>query len=309
LSSNQFEGNIDPEAVAQWLETNGNYRVLRRIQNLKNFCGQINTAVNVLVVDTETTGLDFAINEVIEVGAILLEVDQETGQLGAVLGSYGGLEEPKVPISPENSAIHGITNDMVKGQQFDEGQFKDLCSQASLFVAHNAAFDKPFLLRRFPWLEKTIWACTFRELPWIQESYSGRKLEYLLSDCGYFHAAHRAVEDCNALVHILAKPLKTSHRMPFQLLFDSVNQSIYQIAALKAPFEKKDFLKAKGFRWNADDRVWEFDAVGFSEGREIIEWLREQVYCTTGKIMLGFRTQSGVDRYSGVSIKQQYKEV
>ena len=41
----------------------------------------------------------------------------------------------------------------------------------------------------------------------------------------------------------------------------------------------------------------------------MIEWLREQVYCTTGKIMLGFRIQAGVDRYSGTELKQQFKEV
>jgi len=82
--------------------------------------------------------------------------------------------------------------------------------------------------------------------------------------------------------------------MPFQVLFDSANESIYQIAALKAPFEKKDFLKSKGFRWNADDRVWEFEAVGFSEGKEVIEWLREQVYCTTGKSCWAFAFRLGL---------------
>jgi DNA polymerase-3 subunit epsilon len=302
-------GNIDPETVAQWLEKSGDYKVLRRIQMRQRFGGPISSPVKVLVVDTETTGLDFATCEVIEVGALLVEVDPDTGEVGAVLGSFGGLEEPSEPISPENSAIHGITNEMVKGQTFDEPALKALCSEAVLFVAHNAAFDKPFMLRRFPWLEKTTWACTFRELPWTQESYSGRKLEYLLSDCGFFHGAHRAVEDCNALLHVLAQPLKTSQRMPFQVLFDSANESIYQIAALKAPFEKKDFLKSRGFRWNAGDRVWEYEAVGFSEGKEVIEWLREQVYCTKDKIMLGFRIQAGVDRYSGTELKQQFKEV
>lgn len=301
--------NIDPEAIAAWLESGGDFKVLRRIKTRKSFDGQVNSPVKVLVVDTETTGLEYASCEMIEVGALLLEVDQDTGEVGAVLGSYGGLEEPNEPISPENTAVHGITNEMVKGQQFDEQALKTLCDQAALVVAHNAAFDKPFMLRRFPWLEKSVWACTFRELPWAQENYSGRKLEYLLSDCGYFHGAHRAVEDCNALAHVLAQPLKTSHRMPFQVLFDSANESIYQIAALKAPFEKKDLLKARGFRWNSDDRVWQFEAVGFSEGKEVIEWLRAQVYCTTGKVMLGFRIQAGVDRYSGGELKQQFKEV
>ena len=111
---NSSIGNIDPETVAQWLEQSGNYKVLRRIQMRGSFGGQINSPVKVLVVDTETTGLDFSTCEVIEVGALLIEVDQDTGEIGAVLGSYGGLEEPKVAISVENSAIHGITNDMVK---------------------------------------------------------------------------------------------------------------------------------------------------------------------------------------------------
>ena len=66
-------GDIDPETVAQWLESSGNYKVLRRIQMRDTFGGQINSPVKVLVVDTETTGLDFASSEVIEVGALLIE--------------------------------------------------------------------------------------------------------------------------------------------------------------------------------------------------------------------------------------------
>jgi DNA polymerase III subunit epsilon len=307
--SHQDLSNIEPETVAQWLESKGDYKVMRRIKMKDHFGGQIDKAVNVLVIDTETTGLDFKSSELIEVGALLIEVDDETGVLGAVQGQFGGLEEPTLPITPENSAIHGITNEMVKGQRFDESAFKALCERAHLFVAHNAGFDKPFLLRRFPWLENTMWVCSFRELPWTQENYSARKLEHLLAEYRLFHDAHRAVEDCNALAHVLSHPMKTSQRMPFQVLFESANESIYQIAALKAPFEKKDLLKGRGFRWNPDDRVWEYEAVGFSEGKEIIEWLREQVYVTTGKIMLGFRIQSGTERYSGLELKQQFKEV
>ena len=65
-------GNIDPETVAQWLEKSGDYKVLRRIQMRESFGGPISSPVKVLVVDTETTGLDFATCEVIEVGALLV---------------------------------------------------------------------------------------------------------------------------------------------------------------------------------------------------------------------------------------------
>lgn len=301
--------NVDPESIAAWLEATGQYKVLRKILQRDHFGGQVDHPVKVLIVDTETTGLEFDSSEVIELGAIALEVDRDTGAIGAVLGSYGGLEQPSIPIPPESTAIHGITDEMVRGQQFDEEAFRQLCEGTQLFVAHNAAFDKPFVLERFPWLEGSIWACTFKELPLDEEGYSGKKLEYLLSDCGYFHGAHRAVEDCNALAHVLNQPLKTSHRMPMQVLFESANEAMYEIAAINSPFEKKDVMKAKGFRWNSEDRVWQIDVFGFAEGKVIIEFLREQVYCTTGKIKLGFRTRSGAQRYSRTEIKQQFKDV
>lgn len=301
--------HIDPDLIAQWLEGTGQYKVLRRIAQVTDFGGHIEHPVRVLIVDTETTGLELSQAELIEVGAILVEVDRDSGQLGKVLGQFAGLEQPSKPIAAESTAIHGITDEMVKDQRFDESAFQALCDGVDLFVAHNAAFDCPFMQRRFPWLEPTVWACSFRELPWKQEGYSGQKLEYLLSDCGYFHSAHRAVEDCNALLHVLSKPLKSSKNMPMAVLFESANAAMYQIAALKAPFEKKDMLRARGFRWNSEDRVWEFDAFGFSEGKEVIDWLKSEVYGTTSKVMLGFRTRSGSDRYAGNEVRQQYKEV
>lgn len=301
--------NIDPESVARWLEASGDFRVLRKIKPVESLGGEVNQAVRVLVFDTETTGLELATAELIEVGAILIEVDRDSGRIGRVLGTFGGLEQPAAPIPPDSTAIHGITDEMVRGKKFDEPALQDLCQGVALYLAHNASFDKPFLTRRFPWLESTVWACTVQELPWLQEGYSGKKLDYLLADSGFFHKAHRAVEDCNALVHLLSQPLKSSQQMPMAVLFESANESIYQIAALKAPFDKKDFLKARGFRWNSEDRVWEFDAFGFSEGKEVIDWLKSEVYGTTSKVMLGFRTRSGSDRYAGNEVRQQYKEV
>lgn len=300
---------IDPETIAQWLEQNQDYKVLRRIKMRDHFAGQVDSPVKVVIVDTETTGLDFEQSELIEVGFIAVEVDQQTGLVGKVISNYGGLEDPGVPIPTESTAIHGITDAMVAGQKFDEKEVKAVCDGADLFVAHNAGFDKPFIMRRFPWMEDTLWVCSFRELPLNQEGYSSGRLENLLHECGFFHAAHRAVEDCNALLHFLSTPLKESQRQPFEVLLQGASESLYEIAALNAPFERKDALKSKGFRWNPDDRVWEYVAMGFTEGKEVIEWMRSNVYNTTEKIRLGFRIRSGKDRYSKAMIRQQFKEV
>lgn len=300
---------LEPELVAQWLESSGNFKVLRRIQTRASFGAKVEHPVKVLVVDTETTGLELSHAELIEVGALLVEVDGETGQIGRVLGQYGGLEAPRSPIPAESTAIHGITNEMVEGQTFNDDELLALLDVAQVVVAHNAAFDKPFLVRRFPRFAEVPWACSFQEVPWNQEGYQARRLDALLSECGFYHGAHRAVEDCNALVHVLARPLKESQRMPFQVIFEGMHESIYEIAALKAPFEKKEAMKLRGFRWNGEERVWEYRAVGFAQGKEVIEWLRTEVYETNQKIMLGFRTRGGLDRYSADPVKQQFKEV
>jgi DNA polymerase III subunit epsilon len=300
---------VDPEAIAQWLESNNDYKVLRRIKMRDHFDGQVDSPVKVVIVDTETTGLDFEQCDMIEVGLIAVEVDQQIGVVGQIISSYGGLEDPGQPIPPESTAIHGITDEMVVGQKFDEDRIKAVCDGAALFVAHNAGFDKPFVMRRFPWMEDTLWVCSFRELPLNQEGYSSGKLENLIQECGYFHTAHRAVEDCNALLHFLALPLKESQRQPFEVLFQSASESLYEIAALNAPFERKDALRSKGFRWNPDERVWEYVAMGFAEGKEVIDWMRTHVYNTTEKIRLGFRIRSGKDRYSKAFVRQQFKEV
>ncbi|MDX1669200.1 MAG: 3'-5' exonuclease [Limnobacter sp.] len=301
--------SVDPEAIAQWLENHPDFKVLRRLKPSGNYEGQINHPIKVIVVDTETTGLNIEQAELIEVGLVAVEVDATTGAVGRILGSYGELEDPGVPIPTESTAIHGITDEMVAGKQFDEDVIKTLCEGAQLVVAHNAGFDKPFMVRRFPWIEDFVWVCSFRELPLKQEGYASAKLENLLQECGYFHEAHRAVEDCNALLCFLAQPLKESQRWPFEVLFEGANEPLYEIAAIGAPFEKKDALKSKGFRWNPDERAWEYVAVGFAEGKEVIEWMRDQVYSTTDKIRLGFRIRSGKDRYSNSLVRQQFKEV
>lgn len=301
------------ETMAQTLEQSGLYKILRCLQPFEHLGGRVDVPQRVLIVDTETTGLNPHCDEVIEVGALLIEVDRDTGAMGKVLGSYSGLEQPKNPITPENTAVHGITNDMVAGQRFDDQQLARLMQQhndhAPLVVAHNAAFDKPFMAGRFECMANAHWACSVREIPWGQEGYGSKALGALLQECGAFHNAHRALADCFALAWVLSKPLKGSARLPMQVLFENANESLYQIAALDAPFDKKDALKARGFRWNAAEKVWVFEAIGFAEGKTTIEWLREAVYETTGKIMLGFRTQNGAQRYMGFHGQQQLKAV
>ncbi|MEW6164440.1 MAG: exonuclease domain-containing protein [Pseudomonadota bacterium] len=101
------------------------------------------TEVAYTVFDTETTGLEpSAGDEIIQIGAVraingrLLR--QET--LDQII-------DPRVPLKPAGIPIHGITEEMVRGQPTIDvvlPAFHEFCADTVL-VAHNAAFDMRFL--------------------------------------------------------------------------------------------------------------------------------------------------------------------
>ena len=70
--------------------------------------------------------------------------------------SFGDLEDPGIPITPEITEITGITNEMVAGKRIDDAQVVELVSGACIVIAHNLKFDRPFLEQRFPVFEALL---------------------------------------------------------------------------------------------------------------------------------------------------------
>src|SRR5215211_1508916 len=92
----------DREAAARMLEATGDYRVLRRLQPrpIAKVRRLVQGEKIAVIVDTETTGLDHAKDEVIELGMVAFTHDEQ-GRIGDVIGTFNGLREPSVPIGPE----------------------------------------------------------------------------------------------------------------------------------------------------------------------------------------------------------------
>ena len=95
--------------------------------------------------DTETTGLS-----PLEAGRIC-EIALLSSAGGKRLASYCTLINPRGPISPEVSKIHGITNEMVAQSPVFAAVAPALIDymQGGVLVCHNADFDIAFLEAEF----------------------------------------------------------------------------------------------------------------------------------------------------------------
>lgn len=298
------------EQLAHVLSQHSDYRILRRL-NLEGRLAPLDEGVRVALIDTETTGVDAVNDAIIELGILVVLVDPQTGQAGPVVARYSELEDPGFPIPPASTEIHGITDAMVKGKAFDDGEVSNVLKDVHLVIAHNAGFDRAFLEKRFAFMQDLPFGCSYRDIDWRAEGYGSAALEFLVYKLGFFYEGHRAIHDCEALLALLAEPLSDSGRMPFTVLFERANEPEYVIHALKSAIETKDVLKAKGFRWSADERVWKIGVQGELQGREMIEWLKREVYRVQPdqKVMLGFEKRTAQRKYSRQCVKVSIKEV
>lgn len=272
----------DDEELVRRLEETGRFRVLRKLVPRPIVPREQSEFLNLAVlVDTETTGLVHTRDEVIEIGAVAFTYD-DGGTIGNVVGVYSGLRQPSTPIPAEITRLTGITDEMVAGQDIDIATLDALIEPADLIVAHNAAFDRPFCEGLSPAFASKAWACSVTEIHWADLGFEGNKLGYLVGQSGLFHEGHRATDDCHALLEVLARPAGLNGTRPFAELLRSSAQSRVRIFAENAPFDMKDQLKARGYRWSDGSdgrpRAWWIEVDEELEGDEL-RYLRTDIYC------------------------------
>jgi DNA polymerase-3 subunit epsilon len=273
--------NSQPEIVEKAiraLEASGDFKVLRRVPQLES--GALATGpkvAKVIVLDTETTGLDPAIDKTIEVAMIAMCVDIENGTMVGPVQEASWLEDPGFPLEPHIVALTGLTDDMLKGQKFDETQIAAFIDGAALVIAHGAAHDRPFIEARFPQMGEFPWGCSLSQVDWGVSGYGSSKLEFLAMKVGSFYEAHRALPDCRALVYVLNQLVLPAGNTLLQHLIDRSLTPDYMIHANGAPFEAKDQLRLHGYRWNADAKLWH-KLLQENDLDAECDWLHTEIY-------------------------------
>ena len=248
------------DACAQQLNASDDYQVLKRLKPLNQFnTAQANTPLHkVCFLDTETTGLDTTVCEVIELGYQIVEFDSQ-GYLYRVLESQNFLNEPEGHISAEVTAVTGLTDKDVEGHHIDWDFVASQMAEVQLIVAHNAGFDRPVVERYHDIFSQKVWGCSVAQIDWLGLAGVGSKTqEFLCWKVGqFFYDAHRALDDVQALTQLLSCPIGETNQPALGALLPMVRKAKSLVKATGAPFEIKDLLRARGYRWNADARVWQ----------------------------------------------------
>lgn len=236
------------------------------------------------IIDTETMGLDAKQHEILELGMLSFSFSALDGII-AIVDSYNELNDPGKPIPVEVTKVTGITDADVQGRAIDWDNVARILKQTHLIICHNSGFDRNFLELQTPeeiasLIKNLPFACTINDIDWKERGIESSKLDYINWKLGYFYDGHRALNDCwatlNPLIHSVGA---------FEELKSNVRKKETLICAVNAPFDKKDILKARSYRWSdGSDKLpkcW-WICLPNENLMDETRWLDEEVYNKPG---------------------------
>ena len=208
--------------------------------------------MNLLIIDTETTGLNPAYDRVIELGAILYSVEYQTvlHQISTLLAAP---DNPAERINRIPAAVLPTISPTLIQQSLLI--FQTMVDEASYAVAHNAAFDRKwFNGHHLPELQQQgqplPWLCTMDDFTFPAQNRTGDSLINLALAHGIgVGSAHRALTDCQLIAALFDRmtdlpslvTLAGQPKVTFQAVID---------------YDDRQLAKSAGFKWNTESRSW-----------------------------------------------------
>ena len=196
---------------------------------------------SLLIIDTETSGLEPEQDHCLEVGSILFSVPERAvlAQQSFLLPVTSNAAEPinRIPASvtrlpqPWRQALDYLAS---------------LIDSADVLVAHNAAFDRQWFGRGSLPAVQQPWLCTMEDIRWPAErqlrsrpSVRDLALAYEIP----VWAAHRALSDCTYLAEVFRR---------CENLEDLLMKGLEPRRLMRAQvsYDNRQLAKDAGFRWN-----------------------------------------------------------
>lgn len=194
-----------------------------------------------LILDTETTGLDPQRDRCIEIGAVLFDLPRRSvlSQVSLLLPCD---QNPAQAVNGIEPALTQQPQPWQQGLQW----FEALLASADLVVAHNAAFDRQwFGIAPLPAIHKP-WLCTMEDIRWPADRHlrSNPSVRDLALAYGVpVWAAHRALTDCIYLAQVFERCSDLEHLVQQGL----EPRRLYRA---RLSYEERHQAREAGFRWN-----------------------------------------------------------
>tara|TARA_B100001029_G_scaffold173116_1_gene171626 strand:- start:165 stop:1031 length:867 start_codon:yes stop_codon:yes gene_type:complete len=232
--------------------------------------------INICFLDLETTGLNIEQDKIIEIALKVVKIDKSDGSIISFEEIYESFQDPGIVIEEKIIKITGINNEMVAGKEIDWNKVNDIVQSVDIIVAHNARFDRSFMDRYLPLSKDKIWACSVYDIDWINRGFVKGSLELLSIWHGFYYDSHRALNDVDAVIHLLSHPSYNDNKPIVELIKNS-QIPYYELIALNSPYESKDILRSHNFRWNGNKKYW-WKRVNKDEINDERNWLTDNVY-------------------------------
>lgn len=263
---------------AEQLNNSPDFQVLHRLKPKQTFNQPSPSKIHkICILDTETTGLDTSSCEIIELGYQILEFDSK-GYFYKVLSKQNFLNQPRESISAEITQVTGLTDEDVKGHKINWELVAEEIASVALIVAHNASFDRPIVERYHAVFRHKVWGCSVSQIDWLNIAKIGsRSQEFLCWKLGnFFYDAHRALDDVQALTQLLSETIPDAtgeNSQPIlSYLLPVIRKSKSLVKATRAPFELKDALKSRQYRWQPNAKVWQ-KVIDETDLKDELAWL------------------------------------
>ena len=189
------------------------------------------------VCDVETTGLDPEVDRIVEVAVLTVDVIRKV----VCDTPVDVLVYPGIPIPPEASAIHHITDDMVAGMPAFAGVRPAFDLLEGDFAAHNASFDSAFVGPT-----KRPWICTMRVAKhlWPEApGFGNQVLRYWLKLDVEAGATHRAESDAQVTAQLLIREIEELSPA------DDIVQTLLELTEKSVLLRTVPFGKHRGELW------------------------------------------------------------
>lgn len=202
--------------------------------------------MKLLIVDTETTGLDYDLSSTIEIAGCLYDSVLKS-EIATIQFLLPALENPAEHINGISIPLLQSTTPEITlyGRNF----FDVLYSQCDYVVAHNAPFDKNFLLKVGLTDESKPWICSHRDLVFPNQRNSGVLVHISIDHNLPPSNVHRALGDVQTLCNLL----KVVPNLDEQIL---ISGSRVTCTPVNKSFSMNDQLRNLNFKFDRTTKLW-----------------------------------------------------